>query len=181
MVPKYPALLSAIFLQLYKNNTRDKVNINCSGFSGISCTETAETLWIPSPTYIELPVQSKQWAARDEQYQFTFTKSLNGSSKAVLECLTRPTHETTRGQQSKDYPLSVLFLNKHKILMRIKVESSCAKVTKNINLGSIICQISLLVPITEIDAEVRTVSSASHPTTYPLLWVFMHMDPFQSY
>lgn len=48
---------------------------------------------------------------------------------------------------------------------------------KNINLGSIVCHISLLGPITEIDAEVRTAWRASHPTTYLLLWVFMHMDP----
>lgn len=34
------------------------------------------------------------------------------------------------GKQSKDYPISVLFLNKLKTLTSIKVESSHAKVTK---------------------------------------------------
>lgn len=48
-----------------------------------------------------------------------------------LECLTQPTHGTTRGQQSKDYPVPVLFLKNHKNLISIKVESSRTEVPKD--------------------------------------------------
>lgn len=69
----------------------------------------------------------------------------------TLECLTQPAQETTRGQpkqrltRSCPFPKQTQAPNKH-----YSWKFMCRN-DKKINLGSIVCQISLLVPIREID------------------------------
>lgn len=69
----------------------------------------------------------------------------------TLECLTQPAQETTRGQpkqrltRSCPFPKQTQAPNKH-----YSWKFMCQN-DKKINLGSIVCQISLLVPIREID------------------------------